>query len=184
MSDKPMFLNTASDAATRQTVTGWVSRTGRYWGDDERMARWDGCTHVECACGQPVEKSWLACQKCRDARDDAKWLAMPLVEWDGKTPFCTPDGDEYFFDEETFYDWCEDGCLTPSEVQLVLAEPTHYRQLDADYWVDEMPEDGDLPDEIQAAVDALNKVIAGYGKASVWFAGKQRIVMPNREATP
>ena len=28
----------SSEAASIQTVTGWVSRSGRFWGNDEHMA--------------------------------------------------------------------------------------------------------------------------------------------------
>ncbi|CAB4172456.1 hypothetical protein UFOVP935_22 [uncultured Caudovirales phage] len=39
-------------AATLVTVTGWRSRDGRFYGDNEHAARWGGCTHVKClACG-------------------------------------------------------------------------------------------------------------------------------------
>lgn len=29
----------SSEAASIQTVTGWVSRSGRFWGNDEQMER-------------------------------------------------------------------------------------------------------------------------------------------------
>ena len=32
----------SAEAASIQTVTGWVSRSGRFWGNDEHMARYDG----------------------------------------------------------------------------------------------------------------------------------------------
>jgi len=38
----------SAEAASIQTVTGWVSRSGRFWGNDEHMARYDGCTHRKC----------------------------------------------------------------------------------------------------------------------------------------
>ena len=34
-------------AATLVTVTGWRSRDGRFYGDNEHSARWAGCTHVK-----------------------------------------------------------------------------------------------------------------------------------------
>ncbi|KGB00537.1 hypothetical protein DR73_495 [Enterobacteriaceae bacterium ATCC 29904] len=30
------------EAASIQTLTGWVDRQGRYWGKDEHQARWCG----------------------------------------------------------------------------------------------------------------------------------------------
>lgn len=31
----------SAEAASIQNVTGWVSRSGRFWGNDEQMARYD-----------------------------------------------------------------------------------------------------------------------------------------------
>ena len=45
MAEKQIIMEDSPEAASIQTVTGWVSRTGRFWGNDERMARFDGSTH-------------------------------------------------------------------------------------------------------------------------------------------
>ena len=45
MAEKPIIMEDSPEAASIKTVTGWVSRTGRFCGDDERMARFDGSTH-------------------------------------------------------------------------------------------------------------------------------------------
>ena len=42
---KKIILPESPEAASIQTVTGWVSSNGRYWGNDEHMARYDGSTH-------------------------------------------------------------------------------------------------------------------------------------------
>lgn len=188
---KPMILDSSDEAARLvDGLKGWVSRTGRFYGDDERLARWDGCTHVTCdRCGAAVEKSHFRCGPCGNKDRAERWAKLPLVEWDGETPFCLDDSDHYFFDADSFYDWLfdqnEDGDeddqrIRAEDVRLVLCDPVHYRPIDADYWYDDMPEDGDLPDDIAAALDALNAVIRAHKDPAAWFPGKQRIVMPTR----
>jgi len=29
-----------------KNIEGWVSKNGKFFGKDEHIARWDGCTHV------------------------------------------------------------------------------------------------------------------------------------------
>ena len=37
MAEKPIIMEDSPEAASIKTVTGWVSRTGRFWGNDERL---------------------------------------------------------------------------------------------------------------------------------------------------
>lgn len=54
-----MILPSSDEAAQQVTVTGWRSREGLFYGNDERIARWAGATHVECSeCGKPTPKPW------------------------------------------------------------------------------------------------------------------------------
>ncbi len=39
MADDPIILPDSPLAARHRTVTGWVSRDGRFFGDDEQTAR-------------------------------------------------------------------------------------------------------------------------------------------------
>ena len=84
-SDKVIILP-SDDAAARKVsgLSGWIAPNGQWWGDDERMARWCGATHVPCsACQAPVEKSWTMCQACRDKKDEEKYLARERKPYDG-----------------------------------------------------------------------------------------------------
>ncbi|MEQ1969482.1 ead/Ea22-like family protein, partial [Xenorhabdus nematophila] len=45
---KKIVMYDSPEAAQIKIVTGWVSRDGRFWGDDERMARYCGATHRQC----------------------------------------------------------------------------------------------------------------------------------------
>lgn len=82
MTDKKIIMEDSPEAASIKTVTGWVSSTGRFWGDDERMARFDGSTHKRCDCGAVIaHRSY--CRACSDRKEAEKWEAMPEAEWDG-----------------------------------------------------------------------------------------------------
>ena len=173
------ILYDSPEAASQKTLTGWVSRHGHFYGDNEHLARYDGCTHRLCSfCGDGLaNKAYLACDRCRDAQAAKNWEKMPVAEWDGKTPFCLHDGDTYFFNAEDFYEWCEDNEQPPEEVHLVLCAPVYFSEVDEDHWADQLPEDGGLPGEIADALEAFNAVIRAYKKPSCWNPTKTRIVM-------
>ena len=181
-----IILYTSDEAAAYRTrIKGWVSRTGRYYGEDEHLARYDGCTHRPCEdCGAPTPKSYFRCESCRHKADVARWESLPLVEWDGETPLCEFDGDRYFFSEDDVYDYAEDEGLRVSEMQLVVCEPNRAAELDADYWQDDLPEDEELPPWLEEAVEQLNKVIRAHRHEPLsWSAGKQRVVLPDERPT-
>lgn len=181
--EKPVLYHD-DGVAEQVTLTGWRSRHGHFYGDNEHLARWDGCTHVICACGTATPKHYTACEACRQKADDARYLALPLVDWNGEM-VCTFDNDRFFRDEEEFLDWCELEELDPAEVQLVACEPRGLREVDPDYWTDELPEDGELPGPLQDALDAFNAVVREHNKTpSVWWAIDQRVSFPSQERRP
>lgn len=166
------------EAASIQTVTGWVSRAGRFWGNDEHMARYEGSTHRICktnpAHGMHQTNSY--CKKCWDEKRDAKWASMPRREYDG-SPVCVFDSDRYFFDADEIISWLEDNDIKPEDARLVFCEPIYLRQLTGEEWADDLPEDGELGDQVAAALDALNKVIAAQPPAG-WTEGNEAVVLP------
>lgn len=173
-----VILNTDPEAAREMTVTGWVSRDGMFYGKDERIARWAGCTHIVCECGKPTPKSYTKCDECRAKAERARWLALPVVELsDG--PFCVYQDDRYFWSLQDVYDHCYDQEIRPSDLMLVTCEPQYAREVDPDYWCDDTPEDGDLPADIEEALDALNKVIRARKEPLCWYPGKQRVLLPD-----
>ena len=171
MSDSP-------EAAKQMTVTGWVSRRGQFYGDDERIARYDGCTHRPCeteGCGKPTEKHWIYCEACRLKRDIAKYWALPAAPWDGSSMIFADASDEYFSDVESFLEWCEDNEVEPATMRPLLCDANIAHEVDPDYWQDKMAEDGELPGELEAALDALNKVIREGKFVLSWSASKTRL---------
>lgn len=182
---KPIVMYDSPEAASLKTVTGWVSSSGHYWGDNEHMARYDGSTHTKCEeCGETRENNrW--CEPCHNRKDLEKFIAMKREPWDGDSPIYSDLLDRYFF-HESIFDFLNDshnaGILKPytaEELRLIHCEPTYLHKIDADDWSDDLPDDndGELPDDVQAAVDALNAVIAKAGPVS-WTPGNTAVQLP------
>ena len=154
-----MVLNTSDEAAQFKTgLSGWVSRGGRFWGNDERMARYDGCTHIVCDCGKPFEKGWTKCEACRAKSQDDVFNSYPKQVWDGKTPLTLFDGDEYFFDYDSLACWCDDNDEDINTVRLMICKPNYAREIDSDYYEDDLPQDECLDDVAPDLAEMIRKV--------------------------
>lgn len=177
-----IILDTSNEAAKQQTMTLWVSRNGHAY-KDEYTARYDGCTHRACAtehCTGLTEKHYMYCILCRDKRETERYMAMPFLSWDGKTPLCLHDSDQFFFDEDDIEQYCEENDVNASELRLVICKPQHAHTVDpSDIYESLLPEDSDVPDELQAAFDELNKKILEYVTPLSWVPGKYRTKLEN-----
>src|SRR6185295_16106581 len=129
MKENKIIMQESDEAATFRTdISGWVSSTGRFFGngkDGERMARYEGSTHHLCDCGKAAEKAYISCSECRRKNSNDRYNALPFVEWDGKTPLTEWDGDKYFFNEEDIYQYCENNEINSSELMLVICKPNY-----------------------------------------------------------
>ena len=173
MKTETMVLFDSPEAATLQTVTGWVSRDGRFYGNDERIARYAGCTHRKCeSCDNVVDKGHIYCDVCTTKRTAEKYAALPTKEWSGE-PLCTYDDDRYFFDWESVEDYCEDHDTKPEDLMLVICDPVKPKHFDSDLFTDYLAEDGEVPDGILAALDVLNTAIDNAPPFS-WYPGEVR----------
>lgn len=176
-----MILSTSDEAASYKTVSGWVSRDGHFYGDNERIARYAGCTHRPCEdCGEPANKHYIVCSSCRQKHQRGRYEALPVEEWDGE-PLCLYDGDEFFFDLDDIINFCEEHDLKPADLMLTDTRPEGLRRVDEDYWYDDLPEGVEVPDEVYDALEVLNKAITDVGDIVWWMSGKKWIVLP--EAT-
>lgn len=175
-----MVLSTSNEAAQFVTnLSGWVARGGRFWGNDERMARYDGCTHRPCVdCGKPVEKitGYMKCDECREKSDNEIFESYKKQEWDEKTPITLFQGDEYFFDRESLEEYCEEHNTTPDKLPLLICEPNYAREIDDDIYCDDLPEDQSLDDvasELAEKIKELNayirekKIILSWGPSKI-----------------
>lgn len=173
--DKQVVMADSEEAASIKTVTGWVSRTGRYWGDDERMARYDGSTHRLCECGTVVEQRSF-CRVCSERNEHEKYLAMPAVAWDGEVPLNLHGTDTYFFDNDSLLDHCADNGCQPQDLPLVICVPKYARKIDgSEHYCDDLPEDGELPAELEEAFRVLNAAIQACTTPLCWYPGKHSV---------
>lgn len=174
--DKPVVMYDSDEAAHKETREVWVSRGGKVC-DDEGIARYIGCTHRRCPKCGTVNSIRSYCKTCRDAEMAAKFDTMPRKEWDGKTPLVIFDDDRYFFDADALLDYCADQGVQPQDVRLCLCEPVHGRHVDDDFFCDDLPEDGDVPDAIAEAMEAFNAVVTAAGPLS-WVQDKFAAIIP------
>lgn len=164
MSDQPIVMMDSDEAARIRTVTGWVSRDGFYFGDDERAARYAGSTHRLCdgGCGTPIEKNWrMSCDACWLKARRERFLALQVEAWDGE-PLCVFDDDTYFFggDVDEIADWADEHEIPPDELRLVKCIAVYAAEIDPkDAYEDELPEDGEVPAYVADAFAALNEVL-------------------------
>ncbi len=151
----------ASEEAAKfvTNISGWVDTNGRFWGMDEHMARWSGCTHITCECGNEYTKGWTCCESCRDTHKLERFNKLEKKVWDGETPICLFDSDEYFFDYDSLLEYVEEGDIELKNMRFQLCKPIPMNTLDKDYFLEGMHEDAELPCEIIHAITALNKLV-------------------------
>lgn len=167
------------EAAKKKTITGWVSSDGHYYGDNEHLARWSGSTHAVCKCGNIFKKGWTVCTDCRNANEVKKYNALQFKEWKGE-PLFSNGCHEYFFDEESIIDWCDNHDLSPKDLDFIICDPCYAHEVDEDYWADILPEDCYLSEcapDILVALNALNKIIREKNNVLSWFPGKHRTTL-------
>lgn len=183
-SDEVVILPESDQAAEFRTdVTGWVSRHGRFFGNSEDTARYDGCTHRHCkGCGGPVRKSsWVCCDDCRRKARANRFAALESVVWDGETPLCIFEGDDFFFDRNELDDYCYEHDCRPSDLELVLCVPVYAQPIDPDdFYEGSLPEDqalGDVCPYLQEQFDELNRYIVTRKPLLSWMPGKTAAIV-------
>lgn len=171
--NEKIIMYDSPEAAERVTITGWKSKgdDNSFWGDDEHMARWCGCTHKVCECGNIMSKSYTKCETCIAKIDREVYNKLPFKEWDKKEVVCINDGDKYFFDIDELRDYMHFNNLT--EIDLLICDPIHYNELEADDYCQDAHEDWEPEKELEDAVKAFNEVIKTLAPHS-WTPGKIR----------
>ena len=168
-----IILYSSDEAAKRATVTGWVSRGGLFFGDNEHSARWQGATHMSCKkCGTVHDKNKGMCDPCRSLQIAAAWDKLEKRPWDGTTPVTVHDGDEFFMSAEEFIEWCAENEVEPEGVHLVHCKPQGLRELDDGHFAEyeRLPEDFKVPPEIAKAIEDLNAAIRAHTEPVSWWA--------------
>lgn len=156
----PIVFPEDEAAASIKTVTGWVSRTGHYWGRDEHTARHDGSTHRHCECGAVIEKRSY-CRACHDRREAEKYAKMPRKAWDGNGMLYSAITEHFYNDLSEAEEDLDEG-QTLADLMLVFCKPNYVQELDDDYCADDLPEEEDeAPAAVREAMEAFNKAVAG-----------------------
>ncbi|WP_446744278.1 hypothetical protein [Silvibacterium acidisoli] len=168
MEEKKAIHFDSPEAATYRTdVKGWVSSKGRFFGTDERTARYDGSTERTCdGCGA-IYPTQSYCSACQHRRRQDKFNSFPVEKWDGETPLVIFDDDRFFFDEDDLMDYMADS-EDPRSLQLCKCKPGYLRQIEPGDWADDLPEDHELPDAVQESLDSLNAAIKSAGPVAWW----------------
>lgn len=179
--EKIILFDSDEAAEYRTNISGWVSRHGRFCGENEDMARYDGCTHQTCSsCDETIEKvGYTICNECRKKKKIAQYNSKHFMEWDGETPLYSEFFDEYIFedpqeylDEQIANGGIDEG-LSCDSLMLVICEPQTLGMLDDEHWAEELPEDGELPHEVADALKVFNEALMDAGTVS-WLPGKFR----------
>ena len=156
---KEIILDTDDSAAVLKTVTGWVSRDGRFFGQNEQLARYSGSTHKTCSCGKIMQRDRVVCESCYASKEQERYETLPYKEWDGSTPLCIYNDDTYFFYTEDIEEYCEEREIETTDLNLVICTPNKFRKIDSEYWEEVLPDDVELPKEFKAKLDELNSFI-------------------------
>lgn len=186
MDEKIIMYDSDESAEFVTGLSGWIaSDTRHFWGDNEDMARWSGCTHKVCECGEIMSKNYTICDKCKTKSEYERYNEMPVVKWDGNNPAYSQLCDKYCFDEGDIDILLEDvdfvresgdekRLCTYEELMLVVCEPESLNLVDEDFFVDNLPEEGEISEEVYKAMCAFNDVIKRQ-PPSCWYPGNERI---------
>lgn len=181
MSEKEVILYD-SDKATRYVtgISGWVDRNGLFYGDNkdsERGARYSGCTHRICKCGNQMEKRYTACAVCRENAAVERHKKRERKEWDENRPAYSEACDRYFYSWDDIEDYLMD-CepCSKEDLRLIICQPVYLTQIDTDYWEGDLPEDGEVPDAVVEALNALNRAIE-QAEPVAWEPGKYAVTL-------
>lgn len=162
LKDKGIIMYDAPEAASLQTVTGWMTADGRFFGQDEHLARFCGATHRRCENNpdHQVHEIRGYCAQCYSEKRAKVFAAMPTKDWAGE-PLVNFDGARYFFDADSLRDYLIDNALDLADLRLCICEPNMAQELDPnDIFCDDLSEDGEIhDDQLLAAFDLLNEVI-------------------------
>jgi len=181
MKEQKVVMYESDEAASIQTVTGWVDRNGRFWGQDEHMARYCGSTHRICDKNPEhgIRASNSYCEKCWEEIRQEKFSGLERKVWTGE-PLVIFDDDTYFFDAESLVDHCWENNVLPSELKLLICTPNYPREIDMNDHCEEIIPDGgdhhDIPEAIWLAAEALNKAIRESEPLS-WCGGKYAAIV-------
>lgn len=152
----------------RTDISGWVTPDGRYFGDNQHLARWNSCTTVTCAsedCDNHTHKQWTHCLPCRNKTKKDKWEKADKAPLSVSSVCLWSDAvGEYFSGWERVEEYCEEFDSAPEELLLYHCKRNKAPVFELeDFLCDIIPEDHTVEDvtssEVIEAASRLNKLL-------------------------
>jgi len=103
---------------------------------------------------------------------------MPKEEWDEKGMLYSDLDGKYFSSWGKVEDYAEDKEIGIDKLRLIICEPQYLPLIPDDYGCDELPQDGELPDDVIQAINDVNKVIRASEPIS-WYPGRKAAIYIN-----
>lgn len=167
------ILYDSAEAAHIESNTVWVSSRGNHF-LKEHHARRDGCTHIKChQCDNYTEKYYTLCELCRVESKLERYLNLEEKEWDCENYVYSNNHDK-FFNFQDLLDYTEEYQTSSADMQLIICVPVKLFTIPDDYWIECLPEDMDLPDDIVEELDTFNQMLLNYKPIS-WEPGPYRV---------
>lgn len=112
-----------------------------------------------------------------------KYESMPSRPWDGKSMIYSELTEKYYSEpSEALRDLGLTKTGSVEELMLVICEPIYPTELDVhDYYIDDLPEDGEVPYELVVAAMEYNKVVRECGPLS-WWPGDYALDLGDKNA--
>ncbi len=114
----------------------------------------------------PKETHQEWCFAAMEAQEKERGIKMKQKEWDGKTPLYSLTTKKYFHTLNELIVYTNKLCRIKFNLQLVICEPVKLKYVNTNYWKDDLPEDGKLPDEVHKALEKLNQTIEDFGNVA------------------
>lgn len=172
MKDK-IIMYDSPEAAEPITMEGWISKgeDGRFFYKSEHDARWRGCTHMLCECGNVRSKSYTICDTCRAKADRERFLKLPYKVWDGKEYVYDPASDKFFWNEDDLRDHMIDEDL--KDIELLICDPIRYQPIDCETVAGDAHEDWEPEYELEEKIKEFNAFLSTL-KPHSFIPGKVR----------
>jgi len=180
MTDEKIILAEDDEAAKFVTgISGWVDRHGNFHGKSEEMARYYSSTHKKCEeCKTAIiNRGYRCCVDCIEKNDIERYSKLEKKVWNGEVYLHSDRDDVYFADYDQLNDYIDEHQIENIDsLRLIICEPEHLRELDADYWADDLPEDTELPNSVLSAIETFNASLKDAGIVS-WTPGKYAAII-------
>ena len=183
MTEEKIILAESDEAAKFVTgISGWVDIHGNYHGKSEESARYYSSTHKRCEeCKTAIiNRVYRCCVDCIEKNDIERYSKLERKVWDGEVYLYSDRDDVYFSDYQELHDYINEHKIENIDsLRLIICEPECLREIDEDYWADDLPEDTELPDSVLSALETFNASLKDAGVVS-WHPGKFAAIIEDK----